>query len=236
MIRVFNFSGGKTSAYMVIHYWKKGDLVIFCDTGREHLNTYKFINDFEKFENIPVIKINYKDSNKPFETLIDKKKATPNFFKRFCTKELKINTQKRYLKSIGIRKFENFIGFRYDEQLRISRRKQKFVNVIDKFPLNEDKIDKAIINNYWNNKLYTLEIPAILGNCTLCFMKGKNAIINILSMYPNLADEWIKDEETTGYTYFNGITIKQLKQIAQNNLFKNNLEDITPAFDCSCTT
>jgi P2-related tail formation protein len=67
-------------------------------------------------------------------------------------------------------------------------------------------------------------------------MKGKNAIINILSMYPNLADEWIKDEETTGYTYFNGITIKQLKQIAQNNLFKNNLEDITPAFDCSCTT
>ena len=26
--------------------FKKGDLVIFTDTGREHTKTYKFINDF----------------------------------------------------------------------------------------------------------------------------------------------------------------------------------------------
>ena len=50
MQRVFNFSGGKTSAYMVIKYWREGDLVIFTDTGREHPKTYKFINDFEAFE------------------------------------------------------------------------------------------------------------------------------------------------------------------------------------------
>jgi 3'-phosphoadenosine 5'-phosphosulfate sulfotransferase (PAPS reductase)/FAD synthetase len=47
MQRVFNFSGGATSAYMVIKYWQPGDLVIFCDTGREHEKTYKFILDFE---------------------------------------------------------------------------------------------------------------------------------------------------------------------------------------------
>jgi 3'-phosphoadenosine 5'-phosphosulfate sulfotransferase (PAPS reductase)/FAD synthetase len=45
MQRVINFSGGKTSAYMTIKYYKPGDLVIFCDTGREHFKTYKFIND-----------------------------------------------------------------------------------------------------------------------------------------------------------------------------------------------
>ena len=49
MQRVINFSGGKTSAYMTITEYKLGDLVIFCDTGREHSKTYKFINDFEKF-------------------------------------------------------------------------------------------------------------------------------------------------------------------------------------------
>ena len=52
MQRVINFSGGKTSAYMTIHEYRDGDLVIFCDTGREHEKTYKFINDFEAFEKI----------------------------------------------------------------------------------------------------------------------------------------------------------------------------------------
>ena len=55
-MRIFNFSGGRTSAYMVIKYYQQGDLVIFCDTEREHPKTYKFINDFEAHENIPIIR------------------------------------------------------------------------------------------------------------------------------------------------------------------------------------
>ena len=116
--------------------------------------------------------------------------------------------------------------------------------VTDKFPLYEKKIDKQIINDYWSKKQYNLEIPSILGNCTLCFMKGKNAIMSILSSYPELADEWISDEneakklgKNNAHTYFEGITIEQLKNIAQNNIFKNiNLEDLKPAYNCSCTT
>ncbi len=239
MQRVINFSGGKTSAYMTIQEYKKGDLVIFCDTGREHSKTYKFINDFEAFENIPIIRLKYEGG---FEALLKKKKGIPNNFKRFCTVELKVKTARRYLRSLKIIKYENLIGFRYDEPLRVARRKKMWVDVLDKFPLFDNKIDKNKINEYWKNKPYTLEIPSILGNCTLCFMKGKNAIINILSVYPELADEWIADEENSrslgkGYTYLNDITIKQLKNIAQNNLFKGqDLTQITPAFDCACTS
>lgn len=245
MKRIFNFSGGKTSAYMVIHYYQPGDLVIFCDTGREHDKTYKFINDFEAFENIPVIRLKNNNTDDPFTSLLEKKKykIIPNRTKRICTLELKINTCKRYLRSVGILSFENYIGFRYDEPIRVKRRKQKWKKVVDKFPLYYDKIDKQIINHYWSKKEYTLEIPSILGNCTLCFMKGKNAIINILSVYPELAQPWINDEEQAkknskygGHTYLPGITYKQMLSIAQNNLFKNNLNDISPAFDCACTT
>jgi 3'-phosphoadenosine 5'-phosphosulfate sulfotransferase (PAPS reductase)/FAD synthetase len=240
MTNVFNFSGGKSSAYMVIHYWKPGDLVIFTDTGREHPKTYKFIHDFEAFENIPVIKISYKDSETPFETLLSEKKykVIPNRVKRRCTIELKIKTCKRYLRSIGVTEFNNFIGFRADEPLRIKRRVQKFKRVHDKFSLYYDGITKLMINEYWKNKPYNLEIPSILGNCTLCFMKGKNAIINILASYPELADPWVKDEENAGgRTYLHGVTIKQLLSIAQNNLFKDkDLNEVTPAFDCACTT
>jgi 3'-phosphoadenosine 5'-phosphosulfate sulfotransferase (PAPS reductase)/FAD synthetase len=239
MTNIFNFSGGKTSAYMVIHYWKPGDLVIFTDTGREHPKTYKFIHDFEAHENIPVIKISYKDSATPFDTLLAEKKhkVIPNRVKRMCTVELKMKTCKRYLRSIGIREFNNFIGFRADEPLRIKRRVQKFKRVHDKFPMYYDGITKPVINEYWKNKPYNLEIPAILGNCTLCFMKGKNAIINILASYPELAEPWVKDEEKVGKTYLTDISIKQLLSIAQNNLFKDkDLNEVTPAFDCACTT
>jgi len=239
MQRVINFSGGKTSAYMTIHNYREGDLVIFCDTGREHPKTYKFINDFEAFENIPIIRLKYEGG---FKKLIKRKKAIPNNFKRFCTVELKIKTARRYLRSLGIMKYENFVGFRYDEPLRVKRRKQMWKQVIDKFPLFENKIDKQTINDYWSKKEYTLEIPSILGNCTLCFMKGKNAIMNILATYPELANEWIQDEEDIkkygkNYQYFENISMKQMRDIAVNNLFKEtDLSLITPAFDCACTS
>lgn len=237
--RVINFSGGKTSAYMTIHEYKPGDLVIFCDTGREHPKTYKFINDFEAHENIPIIRLKYDGG---FERLIEKRKAIPNNFKRFCTIELKIKTARRYLVSQKIRKYENFVGFRADEPLRVKRRKKMWKTVTDVFPLFEKGITKEIINNYWENKPYTLEIPSILGNCTLCFMKGKNAIMNILASYPDLAEEWINDEErmkSNGfkYQYFEDISMRQMRDIAVNNLFKNtDLNNISPAFDCACTS
>lgn len=49
MVRLINFSGGKTSAYMTIKNYREGDYVVFTDTGREHPKTYKFINDFEAY-------------------------------------------------------------------------------------------------------------------------------------------------------------------------------------------
>lgn len=250
MQRVFNLSAGKTSIYMVIKYWQPGDLIIFCDTGREHPKTYKFLNDFEAYEGLPVIRLNY--GANAFRALLEKKKykCIPNIKKRFCTVELKIKVAKRYLRFNGIKTFENFIGFRHDEPLRVARRKEeKFKKVITKFPLFDDIINKAMINEYWNNKPYNLEIPSILGNCTLCFMKGKNAIIAILSVYPELADEWIKDEEesakvlqikrktkNSGRQYFPDVTIRQLRDYAQNNLFKGKIDlaELVPSFNCEC--
>jgi hypothetical protein len=242
MQRVINFSGGRTSAYMTITEYKPGDLVIFCDTGREHSKTYKFINDFEANENIPITRLKFADVDDPFKHLLQKKryKVIPNRVKRICTVELKIKTCRRYLRSLGIMQYENFIGFRYDEPLRVKRRKQQWKKVYDKFPLYHNKITKEQINEYWSKKNYNLEIPSILGNCTLCFMKGTNAIISILSVYPELADIWINDEneakKTNGHTYFQNVTIEQLKKIAQNNLFKDyDLNNIKPAFNCACT-
>lgn len=233
MKRIINFSGGKTSALMAILLKPtEDDIVLFTDTKREHPLTYKFIDDFEKNEGINVTRISYDGG---YDSMVRKQKFLPNQAMRICTTELKIKTAKRYLRSIGIQKFESYIGFRADEERRVKGYNQMFKKVIPKFPLYEMGITKEDVNQYWLTKDYTLEIPSILGNCDLCFLKGKNAIITILQHYPELADKWIADEEAIGATYFKDISYKQLLHIAQNQLSLFDLNKSLPAYSCSCT-
>lgn len=240
MKRIINFSGGLSSAYMtILEYNPETDYVIFCDTGREHPKTYEFINKFEESENIPIVKIGDKDSFRNYLQKTDFKQI-PYRLKRSCTIELKVKTARRWArKKVGM-EYQNLIGFRYDEQHRIKRYKKHWKKVETIFPLNTRQITKGLVNDYWRKKPYTLEIPHILGNCTLCFMKGKNAIINILRKYPELSKEWIEDEEksTFGHTYLSGITIKECLSIAQQpDLFSDiDLNNIEPSYNCSCTS
>lgn len=242
MKRVINFSGGKSSAMMtILEYNPETDYVLFCDTGREHEKTYKFINDFEAHENIPVIRLG---GSMAFHDFLSKRdfEMIPNMKQRECTLELKVRTARRWCrKNIGM-EYVNMIGFRYDEQQRVNRHKESWQKVKTKFPLYERQITKYMVDEFWESKPYNLEIPSILGNCTLCFMKGKNNIINILRKYPELAEEWIEDERRSakhyGHTYLNGITIEECLKIAQMpDLFSEiDLEELTPAFDCACTS
>lgn len=255
MRRIINFSGGKSSALMTILLEPtENDIVLFCDTGREHALTYKFIENFEKYEGIKVHTAAYQHHKSPgligFDALNHHRVYLPNRIKRICTEELKVNTAKRYLRSIGIKPndkdIEQHIGFRADEQHRVVRYKPTWSKVKTRFVLNEQGINKAMVNEFWDNKPYTLQIPSILGNCDLCFLKGKNAIIRILQHHPELADPWIHDEEEMSLrknngsaSYFPDVTYRQLRDAAvnQKSLFdKGNLEIIVPAFNCSCTS
>jgi len=238
MTRIINFSGGKSSALMtILEYNPETDYVIFCDTGREHEKTYKFINDFEAHENIPIIRLGGKES---FNEYLQKTKYNhlPNMMKRSCTLELKVKKARRWArKNIGM-SYVNIIGFRADEKERVLKNKQRWQQVKQVFPLFERGITKDHVNQYWMQKPYNLEMPSILGNCTLCFMKGKNNIINILRHDPSLAQPWIEDEVRSKYKYHKDFSIIEMLKIAQMpDLFSNvNLEDLKPAFNCLCTS
>lgn len=251
MQRVINFSGGRTSAYMTIIEYNPGDIVLFCDTGREHPGTYEFIKKFELNERIPVHKITYKvERLKGFEAMFKHQqyKKIPNRMKRICTFELKIFTAKRWLRKHGIQKFINLIGFRADEQQRILSHKEKYKKVTTVFPLNETGITKEVVDNYWRSKPYNLTfpnsgtlLPKILGNCDLCFLKGKNVVMAIMKKYPELAEKWIHDEDQAakrfGHTYFPGVTYRELLELSKTNFVKNqDLDELQPAFNCACTT
>ena len=246
MKRVINFSGGKTSALMTILLKPtEDDLVLFTDTGREHAKTYKFIMDFIINENIIVHIAKYTHKKSPgltgFNALTNHKTYLPNRVKRVCTDELKIKTAKRWLRENNIQRFENYIGFRADEMHRVDRSIQRYKKVFPKYPLVDMGITKEMVNQYWLTKPYTLEIPSILGNCDLCFLKGKDNIIKILQLHPELADPWIADEEHAATnksggkpTFIKGITYKELLRISQTQKTLFDLNEALPAYNCSC--
>ena len=224
----------------ILEYNPATDYVVFCDTGREHEKTYKFIADFEAFEGIPVVRLGGAGA---FENFLKKRdfEEIPNMMKRSCTVALKVDVARRWArKNIGMT-YANLIGFRADEPQRVAKNRKRWQKVEQVFPLYDRGITRANVNQYWLTKSYTLEIPHILGNCTLCFMKGQNAIINILRHDPTLAAPWIEDERKSalkyGHTYLKDIRIEQLLQIAQMpDLFsEKSLDEINPAFDCACT-
>lgn len=237
-VRVINFSGGLTSAMMtILEYNPETDIVIFADTGREHPKTYKFLNDFEANENIPIIRLLYENEyGKGFTALYTKKKIIPNRQFRTCSVELKINLATRYCrKTLGLKTFDWLIGFRADEERRVqSYECQKYKR--PKFPLYEKGIMLEDVNAFWACKNYTLEIPRILGNCDLCFLKGKNNIIKIMKHYPEMAEKWIADEKRNGKTFFKDISYSQLLKIAQSQKELFPLDDLASAYpNCHCT-
>ena len=243
--RVFMFSGGSTSAYMVLKYYAAGDIVVFADTGREHELTYKFIADFQRYTGIPILIARYKNSTNPFRQLLEDKKnrKLPTLHRRFCTIELKIKPIKKLLKSMGVIQFEQMIGFRADEPQRVKKREQPYKKVVDVFPLYRDGVTKKDIDLYWQSMPFKLEVPRILGNCTLCFMKGHNAIIKILSMHPELAAEWLIDEKLHAEykpngenTYNSKFSISQMLTASQQiQSLPFQLQDIEPAYNCACS-
>lgn len=220
------------------------DIVLFTDTGREHAKTYQFIADFSFHEHITVHIASFTHKRSPgligFPALTNYKTYLPNRVKRICTDELKIKTAKRWLRQNGVQKFENYIGFRADETHGVDRSTQRYKKVFPKYPLVDMGITKEMVNQYWLTKEYTLEIPPILGNCDLCFLKGKDNIIKILQQHPELAAPWIANEDHAASimrgnpTFIKGVTYRELLRIAQSQKTLFDLDDAVPAYSCSC--
>lgn len=139
---------------------------------------------------------------------------------------------------MGITRYEQVIGFRYDEKERVEGYKGKWKKVSSIFPLYANRITKDNVLQYWLNKPYNLEIPEILGNCDACFMKGSAVIIAIYAQYPELADKWIRDEENNkdGYTYLTGISHRQMLEASRLLKKEYPLNELLPQYDCACSS
>ena len=243
-MNIINFSGGRTSAYMCKRLIDEGGeyLITFQNTGKELNKTLDFIHECDKRWNLNIVWLEFRYGNnfevvtyetasrdgRPFDELIEHKKHfLPNQRFRYCTQELKINTLKRYLKSIGIKEYTSYNGIRYDEPRRWNKIKNSDYDV--ELPLVKWKITKQDVLNFWRKQDFDLMVNEPYGNCDCCFLKGKGKLSIIAKEKPELLNWWINKEIKS--TFKKEISYQQILDKSQNQL---GLWDDDPSFECFC--
>lgn len=244
MLNVINFSGGRTSAYMTKRLIDEGGeyLITFQNTGKEMPQTLDFVNECDKRWNLGIVWLEYRQpatfevvtyetasrNGEPFNQLLKQRPASiPNQQFRYCTLELKIETLRRYLKSLGINDYISYNGIRFDEPRRWAKAKELGVEL----PLVKWKVDKLQVLTFWAQQEFNLKINEPYGNCDCCFLKGKGKLAIIAKEKPELFNWWVNVEETSGHRFKKEITYNTLRAKAQSQL---SLWDGDPSFECFC--
>lgn len=216
---LISFSGGRTSAYMLHEILRAydGNLpndvhITFANTGKEREETLRFVHDCASHWNVRVrwlereasggfVEVGYNSASRkgePFADLIAKKKYLPNAVTRFCTVELKIRVMRDFARSAGFERWNNVVGLRYDEGLRVMKAlarndegRERFKAVM---PLSKAKVTKRDVMAFWQAQPFDLGLESYEGNCDLCFLKSRAKLANIMRENTGMADWWIEQE------------------------------------------
>ena len=178
----------------------------------------------------------------PFDELLEWANVLPNVRTRSCSVQLKVRTRDRYLRSIGVGKFNAFIGIRADEEDRaweIMANIDQYEN--PKFPLLEAGITKQDVDAFWDSQKFKLEIPNFMGNCDLCFLKAKWKLVRIAKDNPEWLKWWMDWEDsfkatcTSGAVFRSGQSFKDIHMMATHPElpFETGLDDGDVACSCS---
>ncbi len=65
--------------------------------------------------------------------------------------------------------------------------------------MNDWKIQRKYVNNFWKEQSFDLEIPDYLGNCTWCYKKSDRKLNILAKEYPEVFDFPLRME--TEYPY-----------------------------------
>lgn len=212
-----SFSGGRTSAYMVYKMVTEMSdqyefVVTFANTGLEHPKTLEFVHKCDIFFGFNTIWleavvhhgqrkgtgykiVTYETASRngePFEEVI-KKYGIPNMNYPHCTREMKLQPMRAYLKDKGYDNIPVAIGIRDDESRRVSV--QAVANnivypLVDMFPT-----DKIEVLDFWKTQPFDLDIEEFEGNCLGCFKKSQKKQFMQIEKNPAAFDFFKRMEE-----------------------------------------
>jgi len=257
---LISFSGGRTSGFMLYQILKACDWelppkckVVFANTGREMPETLDFVRDCEenwqvditwleyrkekpKFER--VVYTNASRNGEPFEQVIASKAGNrflPNQAIRFCTQEMKVLTIKRYLVSLGWKRWVNTVGIRADEARRVKPSKDKRWE--NWFPLYDAGIGVADVNDFWRKQPFDLKVMKGAGNCDGCFLKSEATLAAMWREYPDRMQWWSDMEKKIDSTFHKSRSYEELGEFVdrQGDWIFDDEAFLCQADDGECT-
>jgi 3'-phosphoadenosine 5'-phosphosulfate sulfotransferase (PAPS reductase)/FAD synthetase len=193
-------------------------VVCFANTGKEDEATLEFVRDCGVNWGVPITWIEFRNNDsgfglvnfdtasrigEPFAEIIKKRNFLPNPVARFCTVELKIQPEVKYLRSLGWTEWENYVGIRADEPRRVAKIRANpsggKAGPERRMPLAEAGVTSAEVGSFWKESAFDLGLPnhngvTYHGNCDLCFLKGASQILSLIAEKPSRAVWWAAQE------------------------------------------
>lgn len=257
-----NFSGGRTSAYMLWRILEAhgGTLpddvhVLFANTGRERPETLDFVAECASRWDVRIVWLEWRDgphgqrfeevshnsasrAGEPFEALIDQKGFPPNQVTRYCTEKLKIEVMRDFMRAQGHRRRVSVIGLRADESHRVLRAragcKRRRAGETKLFPLHDAGTTKADVMAFWAAQPFDLRLEDHEGNCDLCFLKSKEKLRRIMYDRPDLAAWWI-EQENRMRSSFRPPDRPSYRQLYETRRRQESFDFDAADMDCNCT-
>ncbi len=216
------FSGGAASSVMakfVADQHPEDTILLYNPTGAEHPDADRFREQVAEFIGLP---ITVEAARKTLWEMVENYKHIPNDSFPYCTRELKIKMQDRYLKRLekAGEEFVIYVGFGRDEWRRIQKvwvRNQAQGRIV-KFPLFDAGLTgevtgedcKRIIREDW--KICLPEPYKYLkhNNCIPCYRGGRRHWFKVWKYYPEQFWRAAAAERRAVNTVFKGITLDDL--------------------------
>jgi len=243
MKKFIAFSGGVESTTMCLLYGK-GATAVFTDTGSEHAEMYRRIDQVENAlmeihnGNFSLIRlracVTAKDEKvNSLTDYVAKMQYFPSGADRFCTSRFKIAPLDNFLKDQG--ESELLIGLNADETDRVGNH-GLLANVTYKYPLQEDGYTRQDCIDILEKYGLRPDFPAYMrrGGCIFCPFKSKKEYAAMVHLAPEEIDlvrvleEKAQDKRGRYYRIRQNMpAMGEFIKMEQNNLFG----DLSPYYD-----
>lgn len=209
-------SGGKDSTALALYMRDRVPEMeyVFCDTDKELLETYEYLNRVEAFLGKKIVRLNSKAGFDHWLEVFGGYLPSPSI--RWCTKMLKLKPFEEY---VGEAPVVSYVGIRADED-RIGYISTKS-NITTVYPLKEAGIDYAGVMKILGDS--GIGLPPYLewgrthSGCYFCFFQRPIEWVRLLERHPDQFDqaqsyEKIDEREGKTFTWVQGVPLSELRK------------------------
>lgn len=213
---ILSMSGGKDSTALALYMRDRIPEMeyIFCDTDKELLETYDYLNRVEAFLGKKIIRLNSKAGFDHWFEVYGGYLPSPQM--RWCTKILKLRPFEEFVAEDEIM---SYVGIRADED-RIGYISTK-PNIKAVFPFKDDGIDMAGVMRILEDS--GIGLPPYLNwgrshsGCYFCFFQRPIEWVRLLENHPDLYEsaqsyEKMSDEPGKTFTWSQGMPLSELRK------------------------